>query len=625
MIKFKYIDIEGFGSIIAPLKFKLNRKGLNIIKGSNGIGKTTIFSALAWVIYGKTLKDKSNIEPWLHIRPKNFSGTKCEIQFYKNGVKIQIIRCLKYKPKVEDSRGGNRVILIVDGEIQHQHRDKKDIQKAIENIMGFSFDLFKSSIIFGQKMKRIIEETGPNKKAIFEEAFEVSYINQAKDEAMADKKAIAEDLQDIINRIDILEATRDAKEASLEKLVNAAADWNENKAENLTYIKKNIKVKKSELKKLKEFEPSKTIDKRISDHKAWLKPKEKEADKITNYIIEKSKLENEIDILTSSIVRLTKDSSIFEDSLITTPTSCSTCQQPLDKKAVQETKASIRVDINKVQEKIRENESNRNITQKALVKINKQITSNKELVDKVNSKKESLRKLEDDKIKQDIAIKFTNSSIQNISKEIAKLNNDYKIEKNRKLSFNTSDLDKEINSLLTELKPLNRTQKKLTRQYDLKTWLISDPLSNSGIKAFIFNQMMDMVNERLSIYSGMLGFGVRFSVNMDSAKKDFYSTITRNEEEIPYEDLSGGQKQLVDIATAFSIHDVVNVERPCNILVMDEIFESLSEENVEIVTELITLKTQSVSTYLITHQSSFNPNNANHILLHFKKGRTSLL
>ena len=46
MIEFKKIIIEGFCSI-GTLELPLNNNGITIIKGANGLGKTTIFSALA--------------------------------------------------------------------------------------------------------------------------------------------------------------------------------------------------------------------------------------------------------------------------------------------------------------------------------------------------------------------------------------------------------------------------------------------------------------------------------------------------------------------------------------------------------------------------------------------------
>lgn len=54
--------------------------------------------------------------------------------------------------------------------------------------MGSSFRLFKNTITFGQRLQRIAESSGPDKKALFEEAFEIGYITVAKNIAMVMKK-----------------------------------------------------------------------------------------------------------------------------------------------------------------------------------------------------------------------------------------------------------------------------------------------------------------------------------------------------------------------------------------------------------------------------------------------------
>jgi len=153
---------------------------------------------------------------------------------------------------------------------------------------------------------------------------------------------------------------------------------------------------------------------------------------------------------------------------------------------------------------------------------------------------------------------------------------------------------------------------------------MNDPLSNAGLKAFIFNQMLDKINDRLDYYSRFIGFQVLFDINMESANKDLKTFVFIDDNLVPYEDLSGGQQQSVDVATAFAIHDVVNEGRKCNVLAMDEIFESLDKNNIEIVSELIQDKVANKSLYLITHRSEFAPTNANIIKVSYKNGFTSV-
>ena len=89
--------------------------------------------------------------------------------------------------------------------------------------------------------------------------------------------------------------------------------------------------------------------------------------------------------------------------------------------------------------------------------------------------------------------------------------------------------------------------------------------------------------------------------------------------------LSGGQKQLVDTSVAFAIHDVISEIRPTNIMFMDEPFESLGLNEIEIVSELVQEKAKNKSLFLITHHPSFNPMNTNDIIVSLdENGNTNI-
>lgn len=66
MIEFSKIIIEGFCSI-PNLELQLNTDKTTIIRASNGQGKTSIFSAIVWAIYGKNLKGISDVNTWKNI------------------------------------------------------------------------------------------------------------------------------------------------------------------------------------------------------------------------------------------------------------------------------------------------------------------------------------------------------------------------------------------------------------------------------------------------------------------------------------------------------------------------------------------------------------------------------
>ena len=56
MITFLTLNIEGYCSIGESIHLPLNTGGTVLIKAPNGSGKSSIFSALVWGLYGKNIR-----------------------------------------------------------------------------------------------------------------------------------------------------------------------------------------------------------------------------------------------------------------------------------------------------------------------------------------------------------------------------------------------------------------------------------------------------------------------------------------------------------------------------------------------------------------------------------------
>ena len=151
------MEIKGFCSI-RDLSITLGTEGIHLVKGNNGSGKSSFLNAISWCLYGKTLKnikDVNTLESW---RPNDYKGTMVKIFFEKDGSIHQIIRCQEYKGKVEEAKGGNRLLYLIDG-AQVKEKSKPKIQELIEKDLGSSFRLFKNTITFGQRLQRIAESS----------------------------------------------------------------------------------------------------------------------------------------------------------------------------------------------------------------------------------------------------------------------------------------------------------------------------------------------------------------------------------------------------------------------------------------------------------------------------------
>ena len=100
-------------------------------------------------------------------------------------------------------------------------------------------------------------------------------------------------------------------------------------------------------------------------------------------------------------------------------------------------------------------------------------------------------------------------------------------------------------------------------------WAYMDPLSNNGIKAFLFESSMDYLNEILESYSEALGFNILFGIDLNSTKKDFITMISMDGIEVKYDELSGGQKQLVNLAMALAMNQMISKSKGINIAFLD--------------------------------------------------------
>ena len=150
MITLLSVNIEGYCSICEPTHLQLNQGCTILIKAPNGNGKSSIFGAIVWCIYGKSLKGISDVNTWKEVQPKEYSGTKVEVFFQRDNEVYKIVRCQNYKKVLEDgAKGNNRLIFYENGDPVNI-KGKIQLQERIILKLGLSYQLFMNSIMFGQ-------------------------------------------------------------------------------------------------------------------------------------------------------------------------------------------------------------------------------------------------------------------------------------------------------------------------------------------------------------------------------------------------------------------------------------------------------------------------------------------
>lgn len=556
MIQFGNIIIEGFCSI-PYLELNLGSKGITVIRGATGEGKTTILSALVWGAYGKNLKGKSDVNTWEKYRPKNYNGTKVEIYFGKDGKTHKITRCLKYKGEINGAKGKDRLIYEIDA-VEVSEKNKGEIQALINADLGMSYSLFMNSILFGQGMKRLIQESSSDKKDLFEEIFELGYISKARDIAKGYYTEALREYNEISQKYSSSKEKKQSIQRMLDDLKKQANHVKNDLSSRVKVLEKKLSLL-AKAKKENELKETVTYKNRIEQRIQEARDNQKE---LLNKINDaKKKTRVSLEEFIGVIIKLLKRGDI-KNSL----------------KRLMGVKKAFG-DIERLQDKC------------------------SKLADKISNYRDKLEELRDqeyeaNKVQRDIDLTHV---------EIKKLLSE------KRAGVNLGLIKKyktQLSTISDKLQSIESEMEEKRAKVDNYKWVMDDPLGNRGIKAFLFESSLDILNETLESYSEVLGFSILFYVDIQGVKKDFNTQIIMDGIEVSYEELSGGQKTLVNIAMAFAMNEVMTKAKGINIAFLDEVFENLSSEYVDLVIGLIRKIYKDKTLYLISHQESLPIPNA---------------
>lgn len=259
-LHFDSIYIEGFRSIVEPIEFKFHRIGLHLIKGKNGAGKTSIFEALVWCLYGHNLKGTviKKVASWPELRSKQWKGTVVNVTFHLNDVVYNIERQLDYTTK--DGKNSNLLIFKNGKEITDDLLFKKDAQQYIINLLGMDYQAFMNSIMFGQRMAKLIESSNDDKRSLFERLFEMDFIRASKEKGQNELNELDQEYHDVTTEKIKIEHKIEKIDTEINHNISHVEEIKSQRDKRLLHYKESIIEKKeqiknltNDLKELKEF------------------------------------------------------------------------------------------------------------------------------------------------------------------------------------------------------------------------------------------------------------------------------------------------------------------------------------------------------------------------------------
>ncbi|AGC36107.1 exonuclease [Rhizobium phage RHEph10] len=623
-MKFTSITIENFMAI-SNATFALNDRGLTLIQGvnlddtsamSNGAGKSSIFDALCWALFGVTARDETGDAI---VNEKAGKGTRVVIEINDNGHMFLIARHRKHKQ--------HKNALIVShlpptlgaawGDLT-KGTDKLT-QEVVDKILGCSLDVFIGSIYAGQeRMPDLPGMTDKQLKILIEEASGVTVLEQAYAEARerAQKKKLA--AQGVIQSHETTTASKAATEDNLRNAEAQHKTWEDERQVRITqetgYARDYVqKVRATEA--LIQAEPTKAeLEMRIKDLDDKVAAVGHEQQKLADL----SKLVNDADHVAYRL----------DDQMKTAHASA------LKHKA----------DLEGINHKVGCpcDGCGREITateiSAAADGVKRELTAKANEYKTLKSALEAALKDTEKRAEERDAFKASMTDLSEAttlrSELQAKLN-----EVNRLLQLKENDTIRarqhaeRAKGIKTEVNPHDRTIERFKGQIEELEQRLTDlagekekadtdvahaeavvkVFSPAGVRAHIMDEVTPFLNQRTAHYLGILSDGnisATWTTLVPNAKGElkekFSIEVENNLGGKRFGLQSGGEKRKVRIACALALQDLVatRAQKPIDLFLGDEIDDALDEAGLERLMQVLEEKAKERgSVFVISHRS----------------------
>ena len=522
--KLRFRNIKSYGNKIQEITFD-NKGGLILLTGTNGAGKSTIQEAIDLVMFNQVRGKESAKIPLKYFPNRDNNGLEIDIEFFNYN---------------EDFIKMKRMLSPNDFEMAVNHEPYTERFKIMtdtekENLIGFNYQTFKSFISMSMNdFLNFIHLKPEDKRNLLNRLFNLEdiddYLSVTKEFINQNKKESLRISHEIIT-IDgeLKDYMKIIKE---NKVVDTSYTSKEDIKNDILKVKEKYSIKQQEIKNVK--------------------------DKISNFQVDIQKNRNEISIAeTESIQRRTELNEVRSKIKIFESGQCPYCDSELTTH-----------DHTQILQDLKEKESV--LTNKILENTGK-VNYYRDLNNGLNSQSRVLESgqsiLDDDFIDIKAEAKMLKDKYDNFDDDKSKLINDV-IEKGKNLVKNK----KEKEQRLIEINEDNDSLIKLV-----------DILGDKGARRSIISSLIPPINENLKKLLTHINFPYEVTLN-ENFDADIYD---RNELTHP-EMSSNGETRMLNICIAISYIQMVRKIKNINLLFMDEVFQSVQKDNINLL--LILLK-----------------------------------
>lgn len=597
-IKFDRVTIHNFLSF-GDATIELAGRGYTLVSGvngnptdsavSNGAGKSTLFEAVSWSLTGETVRGVKDV-----VNMHTTGGTFVKLEFSVDNVPYVLLRSKDHKEYKTNLK------IYVNGE-DKSGKGIRDSEKLFaEYLPDLTSSLIGSVIILGQGLpNRFSNNTPSGRKEVLEKLSKSDFMIEDLKNRIAHRKT---ELQSKQHESEMEASSLQGKQSALTgelaessakllavKPIDSIIEQIESATNEIQAITSKLAEKTEELEKFRTREKNGKdwYDRCIEEHTTAVN------ENAEKYHLKTDELSKHLNLLKAQAASLEADIK-SKDSVKDT---CPTCGQKIigvtkidtsaDKKVLEDLKYSIdkeECNYNKVTDGIN---NERNVIESAFIAKKKkyQVTMDEVLA--------GIRDCES-------KISIYNAQIANLNKNLSTLTTDKAIhdeaiksleEKINSLKTTLSEIAEKIlyykdrtNDFLEHIAAVNKMSTAVTRDF----------------RGYLLTSVIDYINIKAKSYS----LDVFGSPNIEFCLDGNNINIIYDGKQ--YENLSGGERQKVDIVVQLSIRDMLCkfMNFGSNILCVDECFDNLDAEGCQKILTLLSSKLHDVeSIYIITHHS----------------------
>jgi DNA repair exonuclease SbcCD ATPase subunit len=628
MIEFKTLSVFDFGCI-KELEIPLAHRGLVLILGnnldstaadSNGSGKSTIFKALSWVLFGKTV-----------------DGLKGDAVI-RVGVKTAVVKIDMTKDGVEwsaqrtKSRGKAETLSVFFEEKPLGEPSLHSQQQTLEKMLGLDWMSFSNTVLYGQGDIYHFADprtTDSQRKAVLSRILRLEELEKARAVARLHHRRSEED----INKC---EMRKQRAEVQLETCIDEAANdayrkWEKQQKEHIEEHEAQIEnlfekvkgVKKIQLRKARLSKTKKGIVEVLNDFQV-IRQEYHDSD---NMLQELSK---QAAIIRSSRQYLQKEAQKYEEDIaIFNSGKCPVCHTPASSLHVKNMLTTLKKKVSLIQKKIEKEKEKKQQFIKESEPIAQRFLELKEELEHESEWKENLAEV-DEKISQAdeeiFKLETLKAKLEVMLDTLAMLREQENPHKKR-MDEAKANIDKLKHSIKYHKKQLIELIQ-IAQRYAF--WMKG--FGPAGLQSYLLDSIMPIITQMANRYLEILSDG-DLTIQIDTLtslksgavkEKLNLKTVVEGCENVP---LSGGQLKKVTLACDLALMDVVAKREgvSIDILLLDEVLDGLDPAGRMRVMDLLEyLRAKRQTIFVISHDPEIAEKFSDIITITKKDGVASL-